>query len=107
MKLVPDFEPKLVPTHVYMYMYLVLQYFSDCPFPKFYQKAYFSVVFFLSCFSNSPFVHTMQVAVTSIVIFVILPLTLVGTVLGRNLNGAPNVPCRVNTVPRPIPEKKW
>ena len=57
--------------------------------------------------SNSPFVHTLQVAVTSIVIFVILPLTLVGTVLGRNLNGAPNVPCRVNTVPRPIPEKKW
>ncbi|CAH3045205.1 unnamed protein product [Pocillopora meandrina] len=48
-----------------------------------------------------------MVAVTSIVIFVILPLTLVGTVLGRNLYGAPNVPCRVNTVPRPIPEKKW
>ena len=57
--------------------------------------------------SINVFVHTTQVAVTSIVIFVILPLTLVGTVLGRNLNGAPNVPCRVNTVPRPIPEKKW
>ena len=51
--------------------------------------------------------HAVQVAVTAIVIFVILPLTLVGTVLGRNLYGAPNVPCRVNTVPRPIPEKKW
>lgn len=48
-----------------------------------------------------------MVAVTAIVIFVIMPLTLVGTVLGRNLYGAPNVPCRVNTVPRPIPEKKW
>ncbi|XP_073252380.1 transmembrane 9 superfamily member 3-like [Porites lutea] len=52
-----------------------------------------------------PFVTML--AVTAIVIFVILPLTLVGTVLGRNLYGAPNVPCRVNTVPRPIPEKKW
>ncbi len=37
----------------------------------------------------------------------ILPLTLVGTVLGRNLAGQPNYPCRVNAVPRPIPEKKW
>lgn len=53
------------------------------------------------------FFHYVQLAVTAIVIFVILPLTLVGTVLGRNLYGAPNVPCRVNTVPRPIPEKKW
>jgi len=53
------------------------------------------------------FLYYVQLAVTAIVIFVILPLTLVGTVLGRNLYGAPNVPCRVNTVPRPIPEKKW
>ena len=46
-------------------------------------------------------------AVASICIFVILPLTLVGTVLGRNLAGTPDYPCRVNAVPRPIPEKKW
>jgi len=38
---------------------------------------------------------------------VILPLTLVGTLLGRNLSGQPDYPCRVNAVPRPIPEKKW
>ena len=31
----------------------------------------------------------------------------VGTVLGRNLAGQPDYPCRVNAVPRPIPEKKW
>lgn len=37
----------------------------------------------------------------------ILPLTLVGTLLGRNLSGQPDYPCRVNAVPRPIPEKKW
>ena len=72
-----------------------------------------------------------QIAVASICIFVILPLTLVGTVLGeftnhknnssfktqaiktfcnfsgRNLAGTPDYPCRINAVPRPIPEKKW
>lgn len=48
-----------------------------------------------------------MVAVTCICIFVILPLTLVGTVLGRNLAGQPYYPCRINAVPRPIPEKKW
>merc|ERR1712045_971217 len=48
-----------------------------------------------------------MVAVASICLFVILPLTLVGTVLGRNLSGTPDYPCRVNAVPRPIPEKKW
>ena len=30
-----------------------------------------------------------------------------GNVLGRNLFGQPNNPCRVNPVARPIPEKKW
>ncbi|KAG5677592.1 hypothetical protein PVAND_007340 [Polypedilum vanderplanki] len=49
----------------------------------------------------------IMLAVTSICIFVILPLTLVGTIVGRNLNGQPDHPCRVNAVPRPIPEKKW
>eukprot|EP00918_Siedleckia_nematoides_P020114 GHVU01042882.1.p1 GENE.GHVU01042882.1~~GHVU01042882.1.p1 ORF type:complete len:583 (+),score=64.16 GHVU01042882.1:110-1858(+) len=48
-----------------------------------------------------------MVAVACICLFVILPLTLVGTVLGRNLAGQPNYPCRINAVPRPIPEKKW
>jgi transmembrane 9 superfamily protein 3 len=50
---------------------------------------------------------TIMVAVTCICLFVILPLTLVGTVLGRNLSGQANYPCRINAVPRPIPEKKW
>jgi len=48
-----------------------------------------------------------MVAIASICLFVILPLNLVGTVLGRNINGQPNHPCRVSPVPRPIPEKKW
>ncbi|XP_063969180.1 transmembrane 9 superfamily member 3-like [Lytechinus pictus] len=48
-----------------------------------------------------------MLAVTAICLFVILPLNLVGTILGRALAGQPNHPCRVNAVPRPIPEKKW
>lgn len=48
-----------------------------------------------------------MIAITCIGLFVILPLTLVGTVLGKNIYGQPNHPCRINPVPRPIPDKKW
>ncbi len=49
-----------------------------------------------------------MLAVFAIIVFVILPLNLVGTVVGRNIGrgGAAN-PCRVNSVPRPIPAAKW
>lgn len=50
---------------------------------------------------------TIMLAVTAICLFVILPLTLVGTVMGRNMGGHADYPCRVNAVPRPIPDKKW
>jgi len=39
--------------------------------------------------------------------FVSVPLTLVGTIVGRNVAGTPDNPCRINPVPRLIPEKKW
>lgn len=39
--------------------------------------------------------------------FISLPLVLLGTVVGRNCSGAPSNPCRVKTIPRPIPEKEW
>ncbi|CAI9756790.1 unnamed protein product [Fraxinus pennsylvanica] len=39
--------------------------------------------------------------------FVSFPLSLLGTVVGRNWSGVPNNPCQVKTIPRPIPEKKW
>ncbi|KAG6478160.1 hypothetical protein ZIOFF_061592 [Zingiber officinale] len=39
--------------------------------------------------------------------FISFPLALLGTVVGRNWSGLPNNPCRVKTIPRPIPEKKW
>ncbi|XP_073270131.1 transmembrane 9 superfamily member 1-like [Primulina huaijiensis] len=49
---------------------------------------------------------------TMVVVFVIwafisFPLALLGTVIGRNWSGAPNNPCRVKTIPRPVPLKKW
>ncbi|CAH8590393.1 unnamed protein product [Schistosoma intercalatum] len=48
-----------------------------------------------------------MLSITSIILFVVIPLNLVGTVLGRNLFGLANFPCRVNPVPKAIPEKKW
>lgn len=39
--------------------------------------------------------------------FVSLPLCLLGTVVGRNWNGAPDNPCRVKRIPSPIPDKAW
>ena len=50
---------------------------------------------------------TTMLVIVALWAFVVLPLTLVGAVLGRNMAGAPDLPCRVNPVPRPIPEKKW
>lgn len=38
---------------------------------------------------------------------VAIPLTLLGTVVGRNWSGTPNFPCRISPVPSAIPEKKW
>lgn len=35
------------------------------------------------------------------------PLTFGGTMLGRHWSGKPDFPCRVNQVPRQIPDKKW
>jgi len=48
-----------------------------------------------------------MVAVLSIWALISVPLTMVGTVVGRNWNGTADNPCRINPVPRQIPEKKW
>ncbi|KAI1715447.1 endomembrane protein 70 domain-containing protein [Ditylenchus destructor] len=50
---------------------------------------------------------TTMLAIVCICIFVILPLAFLGTIVGRNLKGTADVPCRINVVPRPIPDKKW
>jgi len=46
-------------------------------------------------------------AVLAIWLFISYPMTFVGTVFGKNWNGQPDNPCRINPVPRRIPENKW
>jgi len=47
------------------------------------------------------------IAVLAIWVFISVPLTMVGTIVGRNWNGSADNPCRINPVPRQIPENKW
>jgi len=46
-----------------------------------------------------------MLTIFAIWLFIIFPLTLFGSIIGRNFAGNPNNPCRVNLIPRPIPEK--
>jgi transmembrane 9 superfamily protein 3 len=39
--------------------------------------------------------------------FVTFPLSLAGTIVGRNWNGVPNYPCRIKRIPSPVPYRKW
>lgn len=39
--------------------------------------------------------------------FISFPLTLLGTLLGKNINGTPDFPFKAKQVPRHIPDKKW
>lgn len=39
--------------------------------------------------------------------FVSLPLVVAGTIAGRRVSSKPNVPTRINHVPRPIPVRPW
>lgn len=40
-------------------------------------------------------------------LLVAVPLTIAGTILGRNFGGVADYPCRVNAIPRLVPEKAW
>jgi len=48
-----------------------------------------------------------KLVIVSICAFVIIPLNLIGTLIGRSIKGQADIPCRINVVPRPIPDKKW
>lgn len=50
---------------------------------------------------------TTMLAIVSICVFVVIPLNLIGTLIGRSVKGQADIPCRINVVPRPIPDKKW
>ncbi|KAJ3282036.1 Transmembrane 9 super member 3 [Borealophlyctis nickersoniae] len=48
-----------------------------------------------------------MVAILAIWLFIVFPLTLVGAIFGRRWAGQPNFPCRINPIPRPVPDKIW
>ncbi|KAI8807031.1 hypothetical protein BJ742DRAFT_814165 [Cladochytrium replicatum] len=50
---------------------------------------------------------TTMIAIIAIWLFLVFPLTLLGAIVGRNWAGEPHFPCRVNPIPRPIPDKAW
>jgi transmembrane 9 superfamily member 3 len=53
-------------------------------------------------------IHAMVIVkMVSIWLFVSLPLSVVGTIFGRHWSGRAETPCRINTVPRPIPIAPW
>uniref|UniRef100_A0A1I8FSN4 Transmembrane 9 superfamily member n=1 Tax=Macrostomum lignano TaxID=282301 RepID=A0A1I8FSN4_9PLAT len=57
--------------------------------------------------SSRSLTPSQGLSVLAIVTFALLPLSLIGTLLGRNLCGRPSkLPCRLNAVPRPLPEKR-
>ncbi|OZJ05864.1 hypothetical protein BZG36_00936 [Bifiguratus adelaidae] len=55
--------------------------------------------------SSRAIAFTVMLAMLAIWLFLCFPLTLLGAILGKNWAGQPNFPCRVNPIPRPIPEK--
>mmetsp|Transcript_8294 Transcript_8294/g.25783 ORF Transcript_8294/g.25783 Transcript_8294/m.25783 type:complete len:576 (-) Transcript_8294:74-1801(-) len=46
-------------------------------------------------------------AVVLIWLLAVCPMTVIGTLLGRHWSGTPSYPCRVNAIPRVIPDKRW
>eukprot|EP00903_Cladosiphon_okamuranus_P013038 g12165.t1 len=52
-----------------------------------------------------PFLAVFKMAL--IWIFISFPLCVTGSMFGRHWGGKGNFPCRVNSIPRPIPESAW
>ncbi|KAJ1556529.1 Transmembrane 9 super member 3, partial [Nowakowskiella sp. JEL0078] len=48
-----------------------------------------------------------NLAIAFIWLLLVFPLTLLGTIVGRNWASEASFPCRVNPIPRPIPDKPW
>eukprot|EP01134_Creolimax_fragrantissima_P004868 CFRG4868T1 len=81
---------------------------QTCFFPAIVFAANFYINFIAVTYSSSRAIPLDVVfKISAIVIFAILPLTLGGCILGRNTTGVLGWPCRVNPVPRPIPENQW
>uniref|UniRef100_A0AC35U8I9 Transmembrane 9 superfamily member n=1 Tax=Rhabditophanes sp. KR3021 TaxID=114890 RepID=A0AC35U8I9_9BILA len=52
-----------------------------------------------------PFLSMLTVIV--ICLFIVLPMSFIGSFFGRQWNKGASSPCRINVIPRPIPDKKW
>jgi transmembrane 9 superfamily protein 3 len=57
--------------------------------------------------SMSAIPFTTIVVMLLLWLLVAVPLTVAGTILGRNFGGQAEYPCRVNAIPRLVPEKAW
>ncbi|KAG2172675.1 hypothetical protein INT43_000022, partial [Umbelopsis isabellina] len=57
--------------------------------------------------SSRAIAFSVMMAMVAIWVFLCFPLTLLGAIVGKNWAGQPDFPCRVNPIPRPIPEKLW
>lgn len=78
----------------------------SCLLPCFIGGVTLIINFVALCYSSSRVIpFSTMLSIFSIWLFIIFPLTLFGTIIGRNWAGDPNNPCRVNLIPRPIPEK--
>lgn len=98
------------------------QYFHPNPAPMWIRTMVLTAMFFpVCCFIvasslNLIAIYYQTINVIPIGTFMIiiliwllvaLPLTVLGTVLGRHWSGESNFPCRANAIPGPIPERSW
>ncbi|CAO3629278.1 unnamed protein product [Cunninghamella blakesleeana] len=66
-----------------------------------------TIAIFYSSSKAIPF--PVMIAILAIWTFLCFPLTLLGAIIGKNwgIKNKKEIPCRVNPIPRPIPEKVW
>eukprot|EP01089_Gocevia_fonbrunei_P013918 TRINITY_DN3680_c0_g3_i1.p1 TRINITY_DN3680_c0_g3~~TRINITY_DN3680_c0_g3_i1.p1 ORF type:complete len:360 (+),score=58.90 TRINITY_DN3680_c0_g3_i1:757-1836(+) len=82
--------------------------FTSCLFPGFAFAVAFLLNFIALSYGSLNYIpFGSMVAVISIWLFLSVPLTFLGTVVGKNWSGKVELPFRISQVPRQIPEKKW
>eukprot|EP01041_Mallomonas_annulata_P001900 gene1900-3679_t len=64
-----------------------------------------SIAIYYDTVNAIPFGVMLKMA--AIWIFAALPLSIVGTIFGRHWMGKFEPPCRINSIPRPIPQAQW
>jgi transmembrane 9 superfamily protein 3 len=85
----------------------ILEYAALQFSPLGYQPPFASLAVYACEHGRDVRLATRQLKISAIGIFIVLPLTLAGTLVGRATFGQPDWPCRVNPVPRQIPEHHW